>query len=190
MDEVEAALDAVGSRLKEVRARRKLTLSDVAERTGFSISTLSRLESGNRKPSLDLLLPLAKIYRVPLDDLVGAPASGDPRIHPKPIRRHGSIFIPLTRHADGVQAFKMILPGTKQGDRIQQQPPHEGYEWVYVLVGTLNLKLGDVLTTLDAGEAAEFDTRTPHGMAGAGGKPVELLGLFSPRGEQIHIRDA
>ncbi|PRZ42439.1 XRE family transcriptional regulator [Antricoccus suffuscus] len=188
MDEVEAALDAVGPRLREVRARRKLKLSDVADRTGFSVSTLSRLESGNRKPSLDLLLPLAKIYQVPLDDLVGAPPSGDPRIHPKPIRRHGSIYIPLTRNADGVQAFKMILPAAKKDVRIPQRA-HEGYEWVYVLAGALHLKLGGVVTTVEAGEAAEFDTRTPHGFVSANDKPVELLGLFSPRGEQIHIRD-
>ncbi len=189
MDEVAEALEAVGPRLKEIRARRKLKLSDVAERTGFSTSTLSRLESGNRKPSLDLLLPLAKIYQVPLDDLVGAPASGDPRIHPKPIRRHGSIFIPLTRHADGVQAFKMILPGAEKDVRIPQRT-HEGYEWVYILAGALHLRLGQQITTLKVGEAAEFDTRTPHGFVSANDKPVELLGLFSPRGEQIHIRDA
>jgi len=189
MDDVEAALDAVGPRLKEVRTRRKLKLSDVAEQTGFSISTLSRLESGNRRPSLDVLLPLAKLYRVPLDDLVGAPASGDPRVHPKPIRRHGSIYIPLTHQAEGVQAFKMIHPGARKDGRIPQRA-HEGYEWVYVLSGELHLKLGDEITTLQPGEAAEFDTRRPHGTASATSEPVELLGLFSPRGEQIHIRDA
>ena len=74
-----------------------ITLTDVAERTGISKSTLSRLENGQRRPSLELLLPLAQAYRVPLDDLVGAPEVGDPRIRLKPRRVNGRTVLPLTR---------------------------------------------------------------------------------------------
>lgn len=182
-------LDAVGPRLRDLRNRRGRTLAEVAEQTSISVSTLSRLESGLRRPSLDLLLPLAQAYRVPLDDLVGAPASGDPRVHPRPERRGNRIFIPLTPQAEGVHAFKMILPG-RSSDVAIPQNAHAGYEWLYVLSGTVHLKLGDAVTVLATGEAAEFDTRTPHGMASADEHTVELLGLFSPQGEQIHIRDA
>ncbi|MEU4678568.1 XRE family transcriptional regulator [Micromonospora sp. NPDC023737] len=188
-EDVDAALAGVGPRLRHLRSRRRLTLTDVSERTGISVSTLSRLESGVRRPSLDLLLPLAKAYRVPLDDLVGAPQSGDPRIHPKPVRRDGMIYIPLTRQTSGVQAFKLILPPRQEDARIVQRV-HEGYEWIYVLSGTLHLALGDNLTTLVAGEAAEFDTRTPHAIASADQQPVEVMALFSPQGERIHIRDS
>jgi transcriptional regulator with XRE-family HTH domain len=188
-DELETVLDAVGPRLREARKGRKLTLADVAERTAISVSTLSRLESGLRRPSLDLLIPLARVYRVPLDDLVGAPPSGDPRIHPRPVRKHGMVYIPLTRGAAPVQAFKMVLPGRSPHARVEQQA-HGGYEWIYVLAGRLHLRLGNGLTTLAAGEAAEFDTRTPHAMTSATAEPVEILTLFSPQGEQIHIRDA
>ncbi|MDQ4104806.1 MAG: XRE family transcriptional regulator [Actinomycetota bacterium] len=186
---LETLLDAVGPRLREVRKRWNQKLSDVAEQTGISVSTLSRLESGVRRPSLDVLIPLARTYRIPLDDLVGAPPPGDPRIHPKPVRRPGMIYIPLTRHAAPVQAFKMILPGRDPDAPISQRV-HGGYEWIYVLTGTLHLKLGDNVVILTTGEAAEFDTRTPHGIASATHEPVEILGLFSPQGEQIHIRDA
>lgn len=188
-DGLETVLGAVGPRLREMRKGRKLTLAEVADRTGISVSTLSRLESGLRRPSLDLLIPLAGVYRVPLDDLVGAPPSGDPRIHPKPAQRHGVIYIPLTRGPAPVQAFKMVLPGRDTDAPIGQRT-HGGYEWIYVLAGTLYLRLGDALTTLVTGEAAEFDTRTPHGIASATTEPVEVLALFSPQGEQIHIRDA
>lgn len=74
----QAVLDGVGPRLKRLRAKRGLTLAALSEETGISKSTLSRLESGQRRPSLELLLPLAAAYRVPLDDLVGAPEVGDP----------------------------------------------------------------------------------------------------------------
>jgi transcriptional regulator with XRE-family HTH domain len=187
-DALDALLDSVGPRLRELRKRRNLTLTEVSDRTGVSVSTLSRLESGLRRPTLELLVPLAQTYRVPLDELVGAPQTGDPRIHPKPIRRHGMIHIPLTRHGAPVQAFKMILPGAAGHAPIPQRA-HGGYEWFYVLAGTVALKIGDTVTQLDEGEAAEFDTRIPHGIASASAEPVELLGLFSPQGERIHIRD-
>ncbi len=169
--------------------RRGLRLADVSERTGISISILSRLESGLRNPSLDVLLKLARVFHVPLDELVGAPASGDPRVHPKPVRRHGMIYIPLTTRPIGVQAFKVIMPG-REPDAPITQKVHAGYEWLFVLTGTLNLKIGAELTVLGPGEAAEFDTAAPHGMASGTVEPVEVLTLFSAKGEQIHIRDA
>ena len=96
-------------RLRQVREQRGFTLTEMSERTGISKSTLSRLENGQRKPSLELLLPLAQTYRVPLDDLVGAPEVGDPRIRLKPRRVNGRTVLPLT-HPGGVQAWKIVIP--------------------------------------------------------------------------------
>ncbi|MEO8906469.1 MAG: helix-turn-helix transcriptional regulator, partial [Microbacteriaceae bacterium] len=185
-EDLDPILDAVGPRLREQRTRRGLRLADVSEQTGISVSILSRLEAGLRRPSLDVLLALSRLYRVPLDDLVGAPATGDPRIHPKPIRRNGSIFLPLSHHSGGVQAYKIILPPSKPNGTITQGT-HEGYEWFYVLTGRVRLKLGDTETVFAPGEAAEFGTNTPHGMASATDTSAELLALFSPQGERIHV---
>jgi len=185
---VDTMLDAVGPRLRDLRTRRQLKLSEVAEATGLSISTLSRLESGLRRPTLDLLIPLAQVYRVALDDLVGAPPTGDPRIHLTPVRRHGRVYVPLTGGGAPVQAFKIVLPGRRNTEKIKQAS-HGGYEWLYVLSGSLALALGDQVTTLTVGEAAEFDTRQPHGMASGSTRAAEILALYSPQGEQIHIRD-
>ncbi len=74
--ERDPVLDAVGPRLRELRRRRGGTLAGLSEATGISVSTLSRLESGGRKPTLELLLALARAYQVPLDELVGAPPPG------------------------------------------------------------------------------------------------------------------
>src|SRR3954468_20515345 len=105
MAEIDEVLEAVGSRLRALRVQRGATLATLAQSTGISVSTLSRLESGQRKPSLELLLPLAKAYQVPLDELVDAPETGDPRVRAKPIKRHGRTYIPLTRQPGGLQAF-------------------------------------------------------------------------------------
>jgi transcriptional regulator with XRE-family HTH domain len=185
-DDTGDVLAGVGQRLRELRRERGMTLAAVAADTGISVSTLSRLESGGRRPNLELLLPLARAYRVPLDDLVGAGTSGDPRVHGRPVERHGMTMIPLTRRAGGLQAYKHIIAG---GQRREPDPrTHEGYEWLYVLNGRLRLVLGEHDLVLDPGEAAEFDTRLPHWFGAADERGVEFLSLFGPQGERLHLR--
>ncbi len=180
-------LGDVGGRLRSLRTARRATLARVSADTGISVSTLSRLESGQRKPTLELLMPLARIYGVTLDELVGAPATGDPRVHMRPVRRHGATVIPLTERAGGLRAYKYILPADRTGAEPTPQT-HEGYEWLYVLSGSLRLLLGEQELVLQPGEAAEFNTRTPHWMGNAGAEAVEFLALFGPQGERAHLR--
>lgn len=181
---INATLDLVGPRLKRVRAERGATLTEVAERTGISKSTLSRLENGQRRPSLELLLPLAQAYRVPLDELVGAPEVGDPRIRLKPRRVRGRVVLPLTRGPNGVQAWKIVIPAsqTKPSPRA-----HDGFEWLYVLAGRMRLVIGDRDYVLGPGEAAEFDTQVPHWFGSAGDGPAEVLSIFGRPGERMHV---
>jgi transcriptional regulator with XRE-family HTH domain len=186
-EEFDTVLAAIGPRLRELRRRSGFTLTTLSERTGIPISTLSRLESGQRKPGLELLLPLAHAYRVPLDELVGAPASGDPRVFPRPFTRDGMTVIPLTRKPGGLQAFKQILPAERY-DREPDPRSHEGYHWLYVLNGRLRVILGDQDLTLSTGEVAEFDTHLPHWFGNAGPHPVEFLSILGPQGERFHIR--
>src|SRR5262252_7350504 len=177
-------LDAVGPRLRALRRQRGATLAGLSELTGISVSTLSRLESGGRKPTLELLLALSRAYQVPLDELVGAPPPGDPRVRAKPVRRHGRTLVPLTQRPGGLRAYKMLLP---PAEREAELRTHEGYEWMYVLSGRVRLRLADLDFVMKAGEAAEFDTRTPHWFGGAGPQPAELLVLFGPQGERMHV---
>lgn len=179
------ALDAVGPRLRALRRQRGTTLTDLSAETGISVSTLSRLESGTRRPTLELLLPLARAHGVTLDELVGAPPTGDPRIHLRPIIRHGMTVLPLTRRVGGIQAFKLIIPINK---RKPEPKTHDGYEWLYVLNGRLRLLLGEHDLVLTPGEAAEFDTRVPHWFGVAEDQPVEILSLFGQQGERAHLR--
>ena len=179
-------LAGVGPRLRALRQERGATLTGLSATTGISVSTLSRLESGQRRPTLELLLPLARAHQVPLDELVDAPATGDPRVHPKPFVHHGVTVLPLTRRPGGLQAFKQIYPAHWPG-REPEQGSHEGYEWLYVLSGRLRLLLGEHDVTLKAGEAAEFDTHVPHAFA-TGAEAAEVLCLFGPQGERMHVR--
>jgi len=186
MTATDDVLREVGPRLRALRRKSGTTLAALAETTGISVSTLSRLESGRRKATLELLLPLAQAYRVPLDELVGAPQTGDPRVHPRPITAYGQLILPLSRNPGGAQAFKHIIAA---GERQEPEPKtHEGYEWLYVLSGKLRLVLGEHDLVLPPGEAAEFDTRVPHWFGAAGGAAVEFLSIFDRQGARIHVR--
>src|SRR4051812_40874637 len=156
--DLDGVLTGIGPRLRGLRQQRGETLADLSAATGISVSTLSRLESGDRKPTLELLLPLARAHGVTLDELVGAPPTGDPRIHLRPVTRHGMTMLPVTRRAGGIQAYKLVIPAGSSRSEPQLQT-HEGYEWVYVLNGHLRVVLGEQDLVLAPGEAAEFDTR-------------------------------
>lgn len=182
--ELAEILDGIGPRLRALRRDRGLTLEALAEDTGISLSTLSRLESGIRRPTLDLLIPLARAHRVALDQLVAAPATGDPRVHLEPRRRErGSVLVPLTQYPGRVQVFKQVL-----AHREPKLVTHAGYEWLYVLAGELRLILGEREFTVRPGEVAEFDTSEPHWFGPGGADAVEILHLFGPHGDQAVIR--
>jgi transcriptional regulator with XRE-family HTH domain len=164
-----------------------MTLADLASAAGVSASLLSRLESGLRRPTLDVLLALARVHRVTLDDLVGAPPTGDPRIHLRPSTRYGMTWLPLTSRRGGIQAYKMVMPVGFGGDQPEQRS-HDGYEWLYVLTGHLRLLLGEHDFVLAAGEVAEFHTRTPHAFINPADAPAEVLMLVGPEGQRAHVR--
>ena len=187
VDELETVLDSVGPRLRALRLEAELTLADLSGTTGISVSTLSRLESGGRRPTLELLLPLARAHGLALDDLVDAGGAADPRVVQRGVTRGGMTMVPLSRRAGGLQAYKLtIAPGRRR--RTPDPQTHEGYEWLYVLDGRLRMVLGEHDVVLEPGEVAEFDTRLPHWFGGADERRVEFLSIFGREGERMHTR--
>lgn len=180
------ALDQVGPRLRAARQARGWTLDDLAGRARMSSSTLSRLESGKRQASLELLLPLTTELGIRIDDLV-LREQPDPRVRRPIVRRDGMVLAPLSRERSKVQALKVTYtPDHECGEpRV-----HEGYEWLYVLSGRLRLVLGDRELTLTRGEAAEFDTSVPHSMTAVGGRPCEVLSIFDETGARMQTHTA
>lgn len=162
-DDVIQTLAATGPRLRVVRERRGVTLADVSRATGIPPSTLSRIETGRRKPTLELLLHLAKEYAVALDELAGiAPA---PAAEPRSTAPHSfgddKAVLPLTPYVGGLHAHKHVLPAVEESPRRPRQVSHEGCEWLCVLYG-LWLALGNQDLVLTAGDVVEFDTRPPR----------------------------
>ncbi|MFB7915381.1 helix-turn-helix domain-containing protein [Streptomyces sp. NPDC056061] len=184
-------LAAMGPRLRTARERHGATLTDVGRATGISPSTLSRIETGRRKPTLEVLLRLAKAYGISLDELAGtAPAAPAGPRTPTPQRPgDDKAVLPLTRYVGGLHAHKHVLPAVDAPPTRPRQVSHDGYAWLCVLYGRLWLALGEQDLVLSAGDVAEFDARTAHGVANAGpGGPVEYLIMFGPQGERLRPR--
>jgi transcriptional regulator with XRE-family HTH domain len=184
-------LDGIGPRLRRIRQERHLTLEDLAAATGLSVSTLSRLEAGKRRPTLDLLIPLARAHRLALEHLIGAPATGDPRAHLTPHRaesrtRGASVVIPLTTYPGRLQVFKQILGPATGGPELVAHP---GHAWFYVLSGTVRLLLGGRELLLNPGDTADYDTAEPHWFGPADTRPAEILHLYGPHGDRPQTRD-
>ena len=182
---VAAAIDQIAPRLRRAREKMAVSLAELSRTTGISTSTLSRLENGQRRPSLELLLPITVALGLRLDEIVSAPRVVDPRVPQDPARVDGRILIPLSRQQKGPRAYKMTIPVEDEEPRLRT---HDGYEWLYVLRGRLRVILGEQDVVLGPGEAAEFECQTPHWFGAAGGTNVEVLSLFGKQGERIHIR--
>lgn len=156
---------AMGPRLRAARERHGSTLAGVSCATGIAPSTLSRIETGRRKPTLEVVLRLAEEYGVSLDYLAGTVPAPE---RPAPARRtsgDGKTVLPLTPYVGGLHAHKHVLPAVEEEPNRPRQVSHEGHEWLCVLYGRLRLALGSQDLVLAAGDVAEFDTRTPHGVA-------------------------
>lgn len=175
-------LDQIGPRLRVLRRSRGWTLDELAARAGMSTSTLSRLESGKRMANLELLLPLTRQLGIRIDDLVH-PETPDPRVRRAVIRHDGLVIAPLAPEGSPIHTYRITYPPVRITPEVRV---HDGYEWLYVLTGRLRLRLGDQDLVLTHGEAAEFDTRTPHAMCAAGGKPAQVLSIFNDAGARMH----
>ena len=179
--------DVVRSRLRSLRNTLGLSLDDVAAATHLSASTISRIETGRRTISLDVLVPLARALQVDLDTLLEADHDDDVVIRPTASSSDGRTTWMLSRPTGRTIAIKMRLePGAA--------PPtpqvHPGHDWFVVVEGRVRLTLGERDVVVESGEAAEFATMTPHAIQALDG-PAELIMIFDRDGQRAHVhRDA
>lgn len=169
-------LPAVAPQLRALRRRASLTLETAARAAGLSPAHLSRLETGQRQPSLPMLLGLARIYRTTVSELLGETVADRDAIvraaDMEPTAAGGWSYWQAGASARGMQALRVHVPHGAQGDIVRVHP---GEEWLYVLKGRLRLRLGDAAHVLAPGDSAHFDSLTPHRLAADGHDGTDLL---------------
>ena len=181
MSEIE---QMVRTRLRGLRTAQGLSLDDLAERSHLSPSTISRIETGRRAISLDVLLSLARALRTDVETLLAEDVDEDVVIRPTPSSEGGRTTWLLSKATGATTAMKVRLePGAPPEQRV-----HPGQDWVFVLEGRIQLLLGEREIVVEAGEAAEFETMTPHAIA-ALDSPAEVIMIFDRDGHRAHRHD-
>jgi transcriptional regulator with XRE-family HTH domain len=177
---------AAARRLRALRHARGWSLDELGRRANISPSTLSRLETGNRRLAIDHLVTLARALDSTVDDLLIEEAEEQVVIRPRRDAAGDGTYWMLTRPDDpsGRVVVKLRLSGRRQ---LPEARVHPGRDWFYVLSGTVRLQLGDRELLVSEGQAASFNTMTPHTMGGHGG-PAEILSILDQNGERAHLR--
>lgn len=184
----DALQETARRRLRTLRQSRGWTLHDLAERAHIGASTISRIETGQRRLAVDQLVTLARALGITVDDLFAEDDGDDVVIRPTARGDGGGAVWVLSRRDDpsGRVVAKMRVPATTAAE--PERRTHPGRDWFYVLAGTVRLVLGGREHIVKTGEAASFDTMTPHVVVGVGG-PAEILTIFDHHGERAHLDD-
>lgn len=182
MGEMQEIERAVRTRLRSLRTTLGLSLDDVAARTSLSASTISRIETGHRTISLDVLIPLARALHVDLDALLDVRHDDDVVIRPVAASDGDVTTWVLSRPTSSTVAVKMRF---EPSGRIPEQRVHPGHDWFFVIEGRVRLLLGDRELLVESGEVAEFATMTPHAIVAVDG-PAEVIMLFDRDGQRAH----
>lgn len=180
------AEQVVRTRLRSLRTTLGLSLDDLARHTHLSASTISRIENGKRSISLDVLIPMARALQVDLDTLVDLSDDGDVVIRPTPSSTDGITTWMLSRPTGNTLALKMRLEPPRDTPELQVHP---GYDWFFVIEGRVRLLLGERSVVVQAGEAAEFSTMTPHALVAVDGA-AELVMIVDRDGHRAHVHHA
>ncbi|MFJ3207385.1 helix-turn-helix domain-containing protein [Streptomyces flaveolus] len=172
----DAVTSVVAPQLRALRRRAALTLEAAARAAGLSPAHLSRLETGQRQPSLPMLLSLARIHGTTVSELLGETAADRDAVvragDMEPTAAGGWTYWQAGGSGRGMQALRVRVPHGSQGDIVRVHP---GEEWLYVLRGRLRLRLGDAVHLLGPGDSAHFDSLTPHRIAAQDADGLELL---------------
>jgi transcriptional regulator with XRE-family HTH domain len=175
--ETDFAVSALGDRLRAAREARGLTLDQLSASAGVSKAHLSRLESGERQPSVGILVELAGALRTRVGALLGEDAESTPLATFTPdAPRHAAAGLEIASSSGfpdsrALEAMRVHVPADRE---LPAPARHRGEEWIYVLRGTLELELDGVTYELRKDMAAHFDSGRPHRIS-AGRTGAELL---------------
>jgi transcriptional regulator with XRE-family HTH domain len=175
----------VGRRLREARVRHRLTLAEVASKTGLSKGTLSKIENGR------VSSPISTYYRI--GDVLGlkggdlfSETSADPlcfvirKTEPKPASRRETGYTYSFEALGFRRARKKMEPFILTYPPRQRSLPryvHTTEEFLYVLKGRLEFHHAGKRFLLGPGDAVYFDARLPHGGRAHGSRPAVALSI-------------
>jgi transcriptional regulator with XRE-family HTH domain len=182
---------AIGEKVRTLRLRKKMALVELGRHTGLSAAMISKVERGKLFPTLPTLFRIALVFNVSLeyffsDDrkrhVVAIVRKAERQRFPeRPGERDVSFyfealdFTAVERKLNAYYAeFQPLLPGKVRAHH------HPGVEFLSVLHGTLELRIGAAEYTLEAGDSIYFDSTPPHCYRRVGSKPCGAIVITVP----------
>ncbi len=186
----DVTLAHVGEKIRKVREKKKMNLSDLAEKTGYSSAILSQIENHLLSPSLGTLIQISHALNVPLSELFGETKGHSYTIVRKDERKLVSRFgskegvnygytyesLGYDKKNRRMEPFIVTLePATVKHEKLSS---HSGEEFIYVLEGEMEVVLGDLKDTLSPGDSIYYDSTLPHRVACVGDTPAKILAVL------------
>ncbi len=166
----------IGKRIRKARLNKKITLDTMANETGMSKEFIKKIEGGDQRPSVGTLLQISKILHIDSsfllkeqDDTIKKRSKAYTK------RTDNYAYTPLTLNAENkhLKAFKIVVEAGKVHDGVGFQ--HEGEEFVYVIKGNVEVKVGDNVNNLKAGDSLHFNSGIKHDLVNTGTTDAQLV---------------
>lgn len=171
-----ARLTSVGKKIKKARSDKKMSYETLANETGFSIDFLKKVESGRVTPPVGSLLQISRALEIDSGDLL---KEEEGRMHDRikayAKRTSNYAYTTLTPGAENkhLKAFRVKIDAMKSHEGVSYN--HEGEEFVYVLVGAIEVVVGEHVNTLGPGDSLHFNSGIQHLLKNTGGTDAELI---------------
>ena len=181
----------VGSRLRELRSERGLSIRGLARKSGLSANALSMIERDKTSPSVSTLYKLADGMGVPITSFFGEEAERESVVFMKADERTRIPFQRGTWEGLGGQNFvgrmePFVLTLESGANSGTHTMVHTGHEFVVCLRGELEYQIEDQFYVLEAGDSLMFSARLRHRWRNAGGNVTNALFLLSGFAEGEH----
>jgi len=172
---------AIGGHLRQLRARRRLSLAQVAHTVGVSVGFLSALERSQMSASVGTLRKLARFYKTNILDFYGSRDATSRQVRPaerKVLEAGAGVRMELLAWGNTVMEPHLfrVAPDAGSGDAYT----HEGEEFIYVLRGDLEIALDGEQYRLKPGDSFYFERATPHRWKNPGRKETWVLWVNTP----------
>jgi len=178
----------LGERIREAREMRELTLEDLSSRTGISVETLERVESGQATPPLGALVRVGKALEMQMGYFISGAADQPMCVvrsesRPKVARRtqkaaeqYGYVYESLAPEKANrlMEPFLVTMTPTKFGELSN----HDGQEFIFVLEGEISVRVEEEAEVLRAGDSAYYDSSRPHLVKCHGKEPAKILAMI------------
>lgn len=186
---VEHILANVGERVKQIREKRGLSLQDVSQRTDIDVSMLTQIEEGVVAPPLGTIIRLAKALEMKMGYFI----SGEQDRPYTIVRRHdrkvvsrydsekakyyGYEYESLAPHKKD-RHMEPFLVTLEAAETEEERSTHDGQEFIFVLQGQMEVRLGEEIHILDPGDAIYYDSTVPHLVKTHGKKATKILAVL------------